>query len=39
MLSALGFISSDIKNEFSQTFVRSLAGDDAGRGRASPSRR
>jgi len=25
VLSALGFISSDIKNEFSQTFVRSLA--------------
>ena len=25
MLSALGFISSEIKNEFSQTFVRSIA--------------
>ena len=25
VLSALGFISSEIKNEFSQTFVRSIA--------------
>ena len=31
VLSALGFIASVIKNEFSQTFVRSIASDDTGR--------
>ena len=32
VLSALGFIASEIKNEFSQTFIRSIAATHAGRG-------